>query len=420
MVDVSGCRKSLIFEIPGEEVEDAIHQLALSYTARVKVPGFRPGKVPLGVVKQRFASELRSEATQDLISRSWEQAVSELHLAPLTKPQVEDLHGDPGQPLKFKLSFEVLPQLEISNYNGVGTSIRSKEVDEKEVDLAMEGLRQQHAQYAPVEDKPAADSDLVTVRLDGEFEGGGKPIHDDNINIIVGDPRTAEEFSANLRGARIGDVRSFPVRFSPEHKRKQYAGKTVHYCLEIKDIKEKLLPELNEDFARDMGSGTLEELRSKVRDELVRNAERLAEEKAREEALDEIVRSHSFEVPDSLVAEELQAIAHRVAANLAYEGIDVSRTSINWKDIFEQERPRAEQAARRGMVLDAIARQEHLEVAESELDQEFERLSRTSEKSAVALRAQFEKNQRIHSLRGHLLRNKALDFIFRNANISRG
>jgi trigger factor len=376
--------------------------------------------VPLSVVKRRFASELRKEATQDLISRSWKQALSDHDLRPLAEPHVEDIKDEPGNPLHFTISFEVLPALEVNNYKGLSVRIQIPEIEEAQVNQALETLRDQHAQYVPVEEQSISDGHLVTIKLDGEFEGGGKPLHEDNVNLIVGDPRTNEDFSANLRGAQVGEARTFTVSFSPDHPRKRFAGRKVHYRLEVKDVKAKDLPELDDDFARDMGAESLQGLRAKIKDDLVRNAERLAEEKAKEEVLDQIVRSHVFDVPDALVGDELEERARQVAAKLTYQGIDVSKTSINWKKVFEEERPHAEQVVRRGMVLDAIVKQEGLGVTEAEVDQEFERLSRATDKSAVALRAQFEKDQRIHSLRAHLLRNKALDFVFRNANISRG
>jgi trigger factor len=420
VINVSGCKKNLVVEIPSEQIDEEIDRLALSYASRAKVPGFRPGKVPLSVVKRRFASELRKEATQDLISRSWKQALSDHHLNPLAEPHVEDLKDETGNPLRFTISFEVLPALEVANYEGLSVKVQAPEIEETQVGQALETLREQHAQYAPVEEESISNGHLVTIKLDGEFEGGGKPLHEDDVNLIVGDPRTNEDFSANLRGARIGEARTFTVSFPPDHPRKRFAGKKVHYRLEVKDVKEKHLPGLDDEFARDMGSESLQELRAKIHDDLVRNAERLAEEKAKEEVLDQIVRSHAFDVPDALIEDELEERARQVAAKLTYQGIDVNKTSINWKKVFDEERPHAEQVVRRRMILDAIVRQEGLEVTEAEMDQEFERLSRVAEKSAAALRAQFEKDQRIQSLRAHLLRNKALDFIFRNANISRG
>jgi len=421
ITSVSGCKRNLVVTVPSKEVEEVIDRLAHSYAARVKVPGFRPGKVPMSVIRSRFAAELRQEATQEIINRSWKQSVAEQGLHPLAEPQVEEVQGAAGTDLRFTLSFEVLPEIGRINFQDAQVKSQPLQIENPEVDEALEKLREQHGQYVPVEGAAVSDGHLVTVRLDGDVLGSGaRHMHEENVNIAVGDPSTREEFTSNLRGAAVGDIREFEVLFAPEHRNKRLAGQTVRYRLEVQDIKEKRLPELNDDFARDAGSETLADLRVKVRDDLVRNAERVAEEKAKGEVIDQIVQAHPFDLPETLVSIELEERAHQLAAKLAFQGIDVNKTSINWRKVFEEDRPEAEKAARRKIVLDAITRQEGLEVTEQELDQEFEKLAQSSDKSAAALRAQFEKDQQIQSVRAYLLRNKALDFAYRNANISRG
>ncbi len=420
IVDVNSCLKNLVVEVPAEEVDKQIEKLAQDYSRRAKVPGFRPGKVPLSIIKQRYGTELRSDATQDIIQRSWKEAVNTRDLHPLSEPVVKDMRDEPGAPFKFTVSFEILPQIEIKDYKGVAVTIPPSSAEEADVDKALEALREQNAQHVPIEDGEIKDGHYVTLTVDGRFEGGGKPIHEEDVVCVVGDPQTHETFSQNLRGAKQSDVRSFDVSYPSDYHRKKFAGKLVHYSLTIKDIKEKHLAELNEEFAKDLGAESLEELRSKVRDDLVTNARKSAEKKAREAVLDSIVQRHSFEVPESLVRDELEEHARRIAANLARQGIDVNKTSIDWKKVFEEERPHAEQAVRRSLVLDAIARQEGLDVTEAELEAEFQKLAEATSKSASAIRAQFEKDKRIQGFTEHLRQNKALDFIYRNANISGG
>ncbi len=420
LVDVSGCEKKLAVEVAPEEIDREVEKLAAGYAKRAKVPGFRPGKVPLGVIKQRFRSELHKDATQEIIDRTWKQALETRDLHPISEPKVTELSDKLGEPLKFTVSFEILPKLEISEYKGISVSAPAAAVEDADVDAAMESLRDQHAQFVPYENGEIKDGHYVTLTIDGQIEGVGKPLHEDDVTCVVGDPQTDEVFSENLRGARSGDVRTFEVTYPPDHHRRRFAGKTVHYTVTIKDIKEKRLAELNEDFAKDLGTESIEALRSKVREDLITNAKRSAEKKAREAVLDEIVRRHTFDIPGSLVREELEAHARRIATNLARQGIDVNRTSMDWKKIFDEERPHAEQAVRRSLVLDAVARQEHLEVTEAELETEFQRIAEGTNKTVAAVRAQFEKDKRIQSFREHLLQNKALDFIYRNANISGG
>ena len=407
-------------EVPPEQVEQEIEALAKTYAQRAKVPGFRPGKVPLRVVRQRFAAELRSEATQEIIQRSWKQALDQHKLAPLTEPAVKEVQGESGATLKFTLSFEVLPEVEIKNYLGVTLTPESSTVEDKSIDAAMEALRDNHAQYVPVEGGEIQDGHLVTITVDGVFADGGRPIHEDEVTLVVGSPETNETFSQNLRGGKIGEERSFDVAYPQDHHRKRFAGKLLHYKAKIQDIKEKHVAELNDDFAKDLGTESLERLRDRVRDELVTKAKESAEKKAREAVVDEVIRHNAFDVPDCLVEDELEGHARRITASLARQGIDVNKTSIDWKKIFEEERPVAEQAVRRAIVLDAVAKQEKIEVTEEEVEAELQRLADGTGKTTAALRAQLEKDNRILSFKERLRQNKALDFMLRNANISRG
>ncbi len=420
IVQVNGCKRDLVVEVPQEQVEQEIEALAKTYAQRAKVPGFRPGRVPLGIVRQRFAAELRSEATQEIIERTWKQALEQHKLAPLTEPSVKDVQGESGAPLKFTLAFEVLPELEVKDYLGVGVTPETTAVDEKSIDAALETLREQHAQYVPVEENAIRDGNLVTITVDGVFADGGKPIHEDDVTLVVGSPETNEIFSQNLRDGKIGEERSFDVAYPQDHHRKRFAGKLLHYRVKIQDIKEKHVADLNDDFAKELGVESLQGLRDKIRDELVTKAKESAEKKAREAVIDEVIRHNTFDVPDCLVEDELEGHARRITASLARQGIDVNKTSIDWKKVFEEERPVAEQAVRRAIVLDAVARQEKIEVSEEELEAELQRLSEGTGKTTAALRAQLEKDNKILSFKERLRQNKALDFMLRNANISRG
>jgi trigger factor len=417
--EVSSCKRSLVAEVPADQFEEEIDKQAKEYARHARVPGFRPGKVPLTVVRQRFRSELRSDATQEIVRRVWKEALEEQHLHPINEPSLENLSNEPGDPLKFTLGFEVLPSFEARDYKGIPATAPRSEITDKDVDDAVESLRDRNAQYVPIEEGEVRDGELVTLSVEGVFEEGGKPLREENVTCIIGAPETNETFSENLRGARQGETRSFTVEYPADYHRKRYAGKKVHYTANLKEIKEKHLPDL-EDLAKELGADSLEELRSRIRDELVTKAERVAEKKARDAVMDEVLLRNSVEVPGSLVDAELEDYVQRIAGNLAQQGIDPGKTSIDWRKMFEDERPNAEKAVRRTLILDAIARQEGLDVTEKDLEDAFEKLAETSQRSGVAIRAQFEKDQKIQSFRDHLRRNKALDFIYLNANIKQG
>jgi trigger factor len=420
IVDVNQCKKNLVGEVPPEKVTQKIDTLAREFGNRVKVPGFRPGKVPLNIIKQRYSNELWQEATEDIIRHAWKDALSEHNLEPISEPVVETVNGEPGKALQFTLSFEILPKLEIKDYRGVNVTAASDKVGAAEVDHALQHLREQNAQFIPVEKGEIHDGHYVTMKVDGEFADGGEPVHEDDITLIIGDPATDAQFSENLRGAMVSDVRTFDVSYPEDYHRKRFAGKTAHYAVTIREIKDKQLGELNDDFAKDIGAENLEQLKTRIQDDLVTKARRDAEMKARETVLEDILSRHSFEVPECLVDDELRDRARRLAAGLAQQGVDIKQTSIDWKKLFEEERPRAAQAVRRSMVLDAIANQEGIQVTDAEIDEHLETIAKSTQKSAAAIRAQFEKDKRIQGLTELLRHNKTLEFIYRNANITGG
>ncbi len=421
IVEISSCKRNLAVEVPEVELDQEIESIARDYARNIKIPGFRPGKVPLSIVKQRYASDLRKEAAQKIIERCWKSALREHNLKPLADPVVESIENSPGKPLKFTLEFEVFPEIEVKDYKGISITLPAVEVTEDAIDQQLEAIREEHAQFVPLESGEAKDGHYLTVSVDGQFEDGGKPVRDDNVTLILGHPQTNAEFSNHLRGATVGETRSFTVQYRADYHRKALAGRKIQYSVQVKEIKEKQLPELNDDFAKDIGFESLELLRAKVREELITRAKQDAEKKAREELIDSIVQRHSsVEVSERMIQQELEAYANQLADNLARHGIDINQVSIDWKKVLDEQRPRAEQAARKTIFLEAIARQEGIEVTEQEIESELENLSEKTSKTVAALRAQLEKDERIKVLEQQIRQNKALDFVYRNANITEG
>jgi trigger factor len=410
----------LAVEVPPEELNQEIDNVAREYARNVKVPGFRPGKTPVSIIKQRYGSDLLKDATQKIVERCWKETVAERNLHPLAHPNIENLDNKPGNPLKFTLAFEVLPELEVKDYKGMPVTLAQPEIKEEDIAKSINALRERHAQFVPVDGGEAHDGHYLNVSVDSQFLDGGKPLHEEDITLIIGNPQTNADFSENLRGTKVGETRSFEVSYPADYHRKSFAGKKVHYTVQIKDIKEKQLPEINDDFAKDLGHENLEGLKNKLRDDLVTQAKQDAEKKAREALLEALEQRQTVDVPECMVQDELEARVQRIAGSLAYQGIDINQTSIDWKKIFDEERPRAEQSVRRSLLLDTIARQEAIDVSDDEIDAELQKITEGTNKSAAALKAQLEKEERLQSYKQHLREDKALDFIYRNANISGG
>jgi trigger factor len=418
IVEISSCKKNLAAEMPAEELDREIDKIAREYARTAKIPGFRPGKVPLKIILQRFGNDMRQEATNKIIDRTWKQAIDEHHLHPLAQPVLKEVENKPEQPLRFTLAFEVMPDVEVKDYKGVAVRQPPVDISDETVAQTLERMREQNAQFIPVDEGEAADGHTLTVTVDGKFDGESKSTHEDEITLVLGHPQTNEEFTKNLIGSKPGEQREFDVEYPADYYRKEFAGKKVHYSVTVKDIKEKQLAELNDDFAKDIGHESLDALKEKVRNDLVTQATQNAEKEAREALLKSIIDSQTVEIPDCLVQEEIESNVNRLATRLAMQGIDLNHASLDWKKIFEEERPNAELSVRRSIFLDAIARQENIDVSDEEIDSELQKIAEGTNKSVAALRAQLEKESRIEGFRQHLRENKAFDFIYRNAKIT--
>ena len=417
ITQVNGCRKNLAGEISAEDIEKEIEKITREYSRSAKIPGFRPGKAPAGIIRRRFEKEIQDEASQRTMDRVWSEAIDANNLKPLGQPEIKEFENKAGSPLKFTLTFEELPALEVKDYKGVEVKQDSAQVKEEDLAQAIDRVREQYAQFVPVEGE-AKDGHTVLVDVDGMAEGESAPFHDEDITLTLGHSQTAADFSKNLLGAKVDDTRSFEISYPDDYRGKKVAGKKVAYKVLVKEIKERQLPELNDDFAKDVGFDNVEAFRARLHEELIAQAGSAAEKKAREELLDSIIARQPVDVPECLVTEELGEYARRLIDNMAYQGIDVKHTAgFDWKRIYDEQRPHAEQNVRRIIFLDAIAKQENLEVSEEDISGELDKLASQSRKSAEAWRAEFEKANRMDEFKQSLLHDKALDFIYRNANI---
>src|SRR5256714_451664 len=297
MADAS-CRRELDLEIPAEEVTQALERVAKEFARVARVPGFRPGKAPVSLIRRRFAEDIKGEVVQSLVPGRVEKAVSEQKLTPVSQPQVDKLDFTEGQPLKFRAVFDVLPEFELGNYKGLEFEMPTMDLTDEDVAKALEEMRERAAAFAPVEGRAIQDGDFAQVKLLGTPEGGGDPLQADSVLCHIGAEETVEPFNANLKGASAGEHKNFDVDYPTDYPDPKLAGKKYHYAVEVLGIKTKKLPELNDEFAKDVSeAGTLDELKKKVREGLGHQRDHKHKELLHEKVLAEIVKLHEFPVP---------------------------------------------------------------------------------------------------------------------------
>jgi len=417
MADAS-CRRELELEIPAEEISKASEKVAKEFAKMARVPGFRPGKAPISLIKRRFAEDIKSEVLQNLVPETVEKAVAEQKLSPVSQPQVDKLEFNEGQPVKFRASFDVLPEFTLGNYKNLEIEMPEMNLTDEDVSKALAEMQQRAAAFTPVEGRAVQNDDFVQVKLHGTPEGGGEPLQAESVLCHVGAEETMEPFNENLRGANVGDHKDFDVNYPADYPDAKLAGKLFHYSVDVLGIKTKQLPELNDEFAKDVSDATsLEELKSKIREGLEHERDHRQKDLQREKVIGELVKLHDFPVPESLVEHQMDVRLERVVRSLAQQGVDPRAVNVDWVSLRRRQEERAKEDVKAELVIDRIASEEKIDVTDEELDHEVEHMAGHSGESAEALRARLTKQGALDRMKAKLRSDKTIDWLAQNASV---
>jgi trigger factor len=413
------CRRELDLEIPADEVSKAMEKVAKEFAKVARVPGFRPGKAPITLIRRRFADDIKGEVLQSLVPERVEKAVSEQKLTPVSQPKVEQLDFNDGQPLKFRAVFEVLPEFELGNYKDLQLEMPVMDVVDEDASKTLEDMRERAAAFAPAEGRAVQDGDYVQLKLTGTPEGEGEALQADSVLCHIGAEETMAPFNENLRGVNIGDHKDFDVPYPADYPDAKLAGKTYHYSVDVLGIKTKKLPELNDDFAKDVSDATtLDELNKKIREGLEHQRDHKQKDLLREKVLGEIVKLHDFPVPQSLVEHQMDVRLERVVRSLAQQGVDPRAVNIDWVSLRKRNEDRAKDDVKAELIVDRIATAENIDVTEEEVEHELQHLAGHSNESAEAIRARLTKQGTLDRIKAKLRSDKTLDWLAQNARVS--
>jgi trigger factor len=396
-----------------------MERVAKEFAKVARVPGFRPGKAPITLIRRRFADDIKGEVLQSLVPERVEKAVSEQKLTPVSQPKVEQLDFNDGQPLKFRAVFEVLPEFELGNYKDLQLEMPVMDVVDEDVTKTLEDMRERAAAFAPAEGRAVQDGDYVQLKLTGTPEGEGEPLQADSVLCHIGAEETMAPFNENLRGVNIGDHKDFDVPYPADYPDAKLAGKTYHYSVDVLGIKTKKLPELNDDFAKDVSDATtLDELNKKIREGLEHQRDHKQKDLLREKVLGEIVKLHDFPVPQSLVEHQMDVRLERVVRSLAQQGVDPRAVNIDWVSLRKRNEDRAKDDVKAELIVDRIATAENIDITEEEVEHELEHLAGHSNESAEAIRARLTKQGTLDRIKAKLRSDKTLDWLAQNARVS--
>jgi trigger factor len=405
-------------EIPADIVSRETGAVIERLQKHARLPGFRRGKVPASVVRQRFPEDIKSEVIEALVPRYFRQEVEKRGLQPVSQPRVSDLHIVDGEPLRFKASFEIMPEIKVSGYEELRAERTDTTVSDQEVEEALNRVREQHATFNALDDRELRDGDFAQVSLVGTPKTGeGKPATMDDVMVEIGGADTVRHFSDNLRGARPGEERKFDVSYPEDFSDRRLAGKTLWYAITVKAIKQKILPELNDDLAKEAGDfQSLDELRKKIREQLEAEKKHTAEHAAKDKLIEELVDRNDFQVPDALVDRQVDVRLERGLRALAAQGMRAEdMKKMDFSRLRAGQREAAAREVKASLLLEKIANQEKIEVTDEEVNQEIEALAKQMQQTAEAVRARLTRDGALDRIRNRIRNEKTLDFLYRRS-----
>jgi trigger factor len=415
--DIGACRKQLKVEVPAPAVEAETQRVMSELGHKMRIPGFRPGKVPAKVMRQRYAKEIERQVVERLVPRYWRQAQAEASIEPLLPPEVHDVKELlPGEPLTFVATVETRPQIELGDIAAFDLPNPSTDPGTVEIEDMMESLRKQLSKWVAVE-RPAARGDLVEAQIT-QIAGahmdasGAHPPRTEGLSIEVGDPNVWEELSLAVSGLTAGQEATFTR--SHEHEPAHEGGeKEVHqqtFKLTVDAVKERDLPPLDDDFAQQVNPQltTLEQLRDMVTERLRQNKAEQRHETRQRALLDQLRERYPLDLPQGVVRQEVEGLVQEYADSLARQGMDVEKAGIDWSRMAEDMAPLAERRVHGRLLLDAVADAESVHVGEEEFERALALLARAQNTSTPALRRLLDEEGRLSGFRSQLRRDKTI------------
>ncbi|HEX3821817.1 MAG TPA: trigger factor [Candidatus Sulfotelmatobacter sp.] len=431
-----GVKREISVEIPAAEVARETDVLVAKYQKVARLPGFRAGHAPASIIRQKFKEDLKSDVVEALVPRYFNKEAEKQGLVPVSQPRVTDLHIHDGEPLRFKASFEIMPEIIVQGYKELRADHPEIAVKDEEVEEALNNVREQHATYASVEGRALADGDFAQASMDGKPKAGdGKPkagagdskdagdkpqpvdvnpVHMDEVLIEIGGKNTVPEFTENLRGANAGDTKEFEVSYPEDTNDKRLAGKTFVYTVNIQGIKQKTLPALNDEFAKELGEfENLDAVRTQIRENMLAERKHTAEREAKDKLVNELVKRNDFEVPESLIDRQIDLRLERGLRALASQGMKMEdMKKMDLPRLRAGQRDQAVADVKSSLLLERIAELEKIEVGDDEMNRELDSLAQQTKQTPEAVRTRLTQDGGLDRIRNRIRSEKTLDFLY--------
>jgi trigger factor len=412
---VEGCKHELEISIPPEAVEEETVKVTKTFQDRAKLPGFRPGKAPASLIRRNFSGDIRQQVLEHLVPRFFDEKAKEESLRVVGTPTISDVHFHDGEPLRFKAHFEVFPEFEPAEYKGVEVPYAQPEVSDEDVEKRVQELRESKATYVNEDPRALQDGDYAVISLES-VAGAETPIKSDEVVVLIGGPETLAGFTDNLRGASPGDDKEFDVTYPDDYGQEKLSGKTIRFKVGVKGLRRKELPEMNDEFAQDLGDfRTMDELKDALKKSILAQRETEAQRDAKGKLVDKLVDANDFPVPEKFVESQIQNRVEQRLRSLAQQGMDPSSFNLDWAKIKEAQRDAAIREVKASLILGKVAQREAIGVTNDEVDREVQRIAQQNREPLATVRKKLSEDGTMDRIASHIQTEKTLTFLFENA-----
>ena len=415
--ELGACKRRLQVEETPEVVRAAWEEAFSRVQKQAKLPGFRKGKVPRSMIKIHFADDVRQEVARHLIPDVYRQALAETQIKPVEDPDLQEVRLEEDAPLVFSAVVEIKPDIALGAYTGLAVSHTPTPLTDEEVEEAIGQIREQHAEYRAVE-RAADIGDLVIVDYTLTPEDM-EPRSESGYGFVIGQSQVMKEIDEAVIGLVSGGTRETRLRFADDHRNEALRGKSGTATVTLREVKEKILPALDDEFAKTVGAfETLDALRAEVRKELLARRERDNRQALEEKIVEALLAAHEFQVPDALVMRQVGHTVEHARERVRRQGVDPDKLPWDYQKLVADLRPGAEKAVRRTLLLEAIAEKESLAPGEADVDAEVEKIAQASQRPAPAVRSMMEQSGDLDGLRFSLRERRTLDFLIERAQVT--
>jgi trigger factor len=419
--EISSIKKKMNVEVPEEQVIKEVDSFYRDLNRKAKIKGFRPGKVPRNILERHFKDYVKAEVIQKLIQESYPQALSEAKLHPISNPLIDPGEMESGKPFQYAATIETKPEINLEGYIGLKIDGKKEGVKDEEVEERLKNLQNIHAQLKTVsEPKPVQRGDFVI--LDYEASMDNKPLDEGkatDFTVEVGSGRFIPDLEEKLVGLKPDEEKAIELSFPEDYGYKKWAGKTLSFHVKIKEIKEKILPVLDDEFAKDLGDySSLEALRLKLREEIEKDKKLILERQLKDQMVEQLLQANSFEVPESLVEEQTRTLVSDTKMRLATQGVEFKNLGVSEEKLQGDYRETAQKQVRTFLILEKIADQEGITVTDGEAEDRVREISERIHQKFDVLKRYYEKNGLIPEVKAGIMSEKVLNFLLEKANVN--